>query len=126
MKDAATEYASIANKINDFEKSINQVVTSAEALATMVLKHVPDREEFQSRFEVERSRAWETLKVEFSEPLPENQTERYKQQTIRIARALDMTEDALVKVCGLPEADVRAKFDDIKPHINKAMHIMGK
>ena len=105
---------------------MNQVVVGAEALATMILKHVPDREEFQYRFEVERSRAWATLKEEFSEPLPENQTERYKQQAIRISQALDMAEDALVNTCGLPEADVREKFEDIKPHINKALLIMGK
>jgi len=124
LKDAAAEYASIADKINDFEKSMNQVVTSAETLAKMILEHVPNREEFQNRFEVERSHAWETLKEEFSEPLPEDQTERYKQQAIRVARALNMTENALVKVGGLPEADVRTEFDNTKPHIRKALLIM--
>jgi len=124
LNDAAAEYTLIADKINDFEKSMNQVVTNAETLAKMILKDVPNREELQNRFEVEGSRAWESLKEEFSEPLPEDQTERYKQQATRIARALDMTEDALVKVCGLPEADVRAEFDNIKPHISKTLLIM--
>ena len=123
LEDAAAEYASIADKIKDVEQSMAQVVTSAETLAKLILTYVPNREEFQDLFEVELSRAWETLKEEFSEPLPEDQTERYKQEAIRLARALNMTEVALGKICG---ADVRTEFDNIKPHIRKAMLIMSK
>ena len=46
-----------------------------------------------------------------------------------ISRALNKTEDALVNVCKyweIPEASVRTKFDDIKPHMNHYLLIVGK
>jgi len=125
LREAAADYAPIAYKINEFQETMNRVVTSAEAMAPLILQHV-DLEEFQNRLVAELSRGLEGLKEELSEPLPENQTERYHQQAIRFARALDIAEDELVNVCGfwkIPEADVRMKFGDIKPHLNHGLLI---
>jgi len=106
---------------------MSRVVNSAEAMGT-ILQDV-DLEEFQNIFEIELSRIFEELKKEFSEPLPEEQTERYRQLATTISQAVNGTEDALVNVCGffnIPEADVRAHYGDIKPHINHALLIVGK
>ena len=127
LKDAILEYPLIAEKIKELKEAMDHIVTNTEALAT-VLQHV-DLQEFQNQFEVERVRVFEQLKEEFSEPLPEDQTERYQQQKIRIARALDMIEDGLVVACHvfeIPEVDVRTKFNEIKPHILHFLLIIGK
>jgi len=120
LKDVPLELA------QQFQETMNQVVTGAEAMGAM-LQHV-DFEDFQKQFLVELSRDLEALKEEFSEPLPEDQTERYQQQALRFSRALDLSEEALVNVCGfwkVPEADVRKSFGDIKPHINHGLLIIA-
>ena len=107
---------------------MDYIVSKAEAMTTAILQHV-DLQEFQKQLQVKLAPAFEQLKQEFSEPLSEDQTERYQQQKIRIARALDMIEDAFVSACGIleiPEVDVRTKFDDIKPHVNHGLLIVGE
>jgi len=127
LKDVAVQYTSTAEKINELKETMSRVVSGAEGMRT-ILQDV-SLEEFSNRLEVELSRVFEVLKEEISEPLPEDQTERYRQQAIRISRGLDMIEEALVIVCRfskIPEADVRMKFGHIKPHINHALLIIGK
>lgn len=120
------QYASAAHKVNELKETMSRVVTSAEEMAK-ILQDV-DVQEFQNRFQVQVSSALEDLKKEFSEPLPEDQTQRYRQQEIRIVRTLDMIEDALVIVSGfwkIPEVDVRMKFGDIKPNLKCVILITG-
>ncbi|KAF8809013.1 hypothetical protein BYT27DRAFT_7163324 [Phlegmacium glaucopus] len=122
LNDAAVQYE---DKIKEIKEIMNRVVTSAEGMET-ILKDV-DLKEFQKLFEVKLSHAFEKLKKDFSEPLPEDQTERYRQQAATISQVLDTTEDTLVAVCALwniPEADVRTKFADIKSHMNHALLII--
>lgn len=127
MDDAATQYASLSNKIHEFKETVSRIATSAEEMGA-ILQDV-DLEQFQNRLEMELSRAWESLKEEFSEPLPEDQTKRYQQQAIVISRALEMIEDGLVDVCNIwkiPEAEVRTKFGDIRPHLNHGLLVIGE
>jgi len=45
-----------------------------------------------------------------------------------ISRALNKTEDALVRVCSfweIPETTVRTKFDDMKPHMNHFLLVVA-
>lgn len=123
MKDIPLESAQA------LQETINQVVTGTEGFVAMLrLQHV-DFEDFINQLQAELSRGFEGLKEEFSEPLPEDQTDRYQQQVLRVTRALDLGEDTLVKVCGfwkVPEPDVRTGFGNIKPHINHGLLIIGK
>ena len=88
-----------------------------------------DRKEFQDRLEIALSRVFEDLQNEFSEPLPEDKTERYKWQEIKISQAIEKIEGAIVDVCRtwkIPEDTVRADFGKIKPHLIHALLIVGK
>ena len=90
-----------------------------------------DSKEFQDRLEVALSKAFKELQNEFSEPLPEDKTERYKQQGpgIMITQFIEKIGDVIVDVCRIwkiPEDTVRADFDTIKPHLNRALLIVGK
>jgi len=126
LHDAATQIPSVSEKINEFKDTLSRIVVNAEGMGT-ILQDV-DLEEFQKRFELQLSSSWEALNQEFSEPLPDNQTERYQQQAIVISAALEMIEDSLVEVCQfwkIPEADVRTKFDDIKPHLNHGLLVIA-
>lgn len=126
LNDASAQYASASDKIEEFKESMSRLVTSAEGMGKVLMD--VDVEEFQSRFADELSRTFEELKEEFSEPLPEDQSERYRQQAAMVSQALNKTEDALVTVCGflnIPEAAVRMTFDDVKPHMNHSLLIVA-
>ena len=79
LKDAVAQYPSVADKINEFKKIMGQIVTGAEAMGTLLkdANVTMNLEEFQNQFEVALSFVLEELKEEFSEPLPEDRTERY-------------------------------------------------
>jgi hypothetical protein len=118
---------SISDTIVKFNGIMKGVMTDAEAMLKVL--HGLDLKDFEDRLRVELFQAFEELKEDFSEPLPENQTERYKQQKIMITHALEKAEDALVNVCGhweIPENTVRTNFDRIKPHIIYLLLIVGK
>ena len=131
MNDAVAQYPSAADKTNESKKIMGQVVTGAEEMSTLLkdANVTMNLEEFQNQFAVALSFVLEELKEEFSEPLPEDRTERYYQQAIMISQALSKTEDALVNVCKyweIPETPIRTKSDDIKPHMNHFLLIVGK
>ncbi|PPQ93785.1 hypothetical protein CVT25_013494, partial [Psilocybe cyanescens] len=68
------------------------------------------------------------LMEEFQEPLPEDQTERFKVREAGVTRALDMIEDALVLVYenwGITEFEARQKFSHVKPHIQHVILVIG-
>ena len=88
-----------------------------------------DPKEFQNRLESELSRVKQELQNEFSEPLPEDKTERYKRQETFITQAIEKMEDAIVNVCSnwkIPEDTVRADFGKVKPHLTHSLLIIGK
>jgi hypothetical protein len=85
--------------------------------------------DFQDKLEVALSRAFEELQNEISEPLPEDRTERCKHQETLISQAFQKIEDVVVNVCRtwkIPEDNVRAAFDKVKPHLIRALLIVGK
>ena len=103
---------------------VNRIITSAGAIVKTL--HTKG---FQDQFEVALSRAFKELQNEFSEPLPEDKTERYKWQETMITQALEKIEDAVVDVCRtlkIPEDTVRADFDKVKPHLTHTLLIFGK
>ena len=107
--------------------AVNQIIDSAGAIIK-TLQNI-DPKEFQDRLESELFRVKEELQKEFSEPLPEDKTERYKRQETIITQAIEKMEDAVVKVCSkwkIPEDTVRADFGKIKPHLNHSLLIIGK
>ena len=107
--------------------SVNQIVDSAGAIIK-TLQNI-DSKEFQDRLESELSRVKQELQNEFSEPLPEDKTERYKRQETIITQAIEKIEDAIVNVCSnwkIPEDTVRADFGKVKPHLTHFLLIIGK
>jgi SOS response regulatory protein OraA/RecX len=103
---------------------INRTITNAGAIVK-TLKKIDS----QDQLEVALSRVFKDLQNEFSEPLLEDKTERYKQQETLITRAFEKIEDAIVDVCRtweIPEDTVRADFDKVKPHLIHAPLIVGK
>ena len=115
-------------KIEDaLRADIIRIITSAEQIVES-LQNI-DPKEFQDGLELALSRAFKELKNEFSEPLPEDKTERYKRQETIISRAFEKIEDAIVNVCRtweIPEDTVRADFDKIKPHLIRTLLIVSK
>jgi hypothetical protein len=106
---------------------INRTITNAGAIVK-TLKNI-DTKEFQDQLEVALSRVFKELQNEFSEPLPEDKTERYKHQETLITQAFKKIEDATVDVCRtweIPENTVRADFDKVKTHLIHALLIVGK
>ena len=107
--------------------AVNHIIDSAGAIIK-TLQNI-DPKEFQDRLESELFRVKEELQNEFSEPLPEDKTERYKRQETIITQAIEKMEDAVVKVCRkwkIPEDTVRADFGKVKPHLNHSLLIIGK
>ena len=117
-------------KIENEEKlkaAVNRIVDSAGAIIK-TLQNI-DPKEFQDRLESELSRVKQELQNEFSEPLPEDKTERYKRQETIITQAIEKIEDAIVNVCSnwkIPEDTVRADFGKVKPHLTHSLLIIGK
>ncbi|KAF8813510.1 hypothetical protein BYT27DRAFT_7206858 [Phlegmacium glaucopus] len=93
--------------------------------AMLKTPHGIDLKEHQDQLAAEP----QELEKEYPKPLPENQTERYKQQKTMITHALDKCEDALVDVCGhwkIPGDTVRTNFGKIKPYIIHALLIIAR
>jgi hypothetical protein len=106
---------------------VNLIINNAGAIVK-TLKNI-DNKQFQDQLDVALSRVFEQLQTEFSEPLPEDRTERYKWQETVIIQAFEWIEDAFVNVSRtweIPEETVRADFDKVKPHLIRALLIVGK
>jgi hypothetical protein len=102
--------------IRDF--SIPTIITGPGSIVKTLQS--TDLKEFQDQLELALSRFFKELKKEFSEPLPEDKTEQYKQQETKIIQTLETIEDSLVYVCktwNIPEDTVRANLDKVKPHL---------
>ena len=108
-------------KIEELKEAVNQIVSSAGAIKT--LQNI-DLKKFKRL-----SRVFKTLQNEFSEPLPEDKTERYKRQETMMTQAFEKIVDTVVDVCrtwDIPEDTVRADFDKIKPHLIRTLLIASK
>ena len=71
----------------------------------------------------------EELKVEFSQPLPGNETARQADRDKIVSSALSKVEDAVVKVTalwGVSEDTSRAHFKEFEPHTKSVLFICGE
>lgn len=69
------------------------------------------------------------LKSEFQDPLPEDQTGRYRRREEAVGRALDLIEDSLVLMYGewgISEVEVREMFSYVKPEIRHVVLVIGE
>ena len=130
--------ASIATQIVDFKTAAQCVVDAAHELRptmdTDYLKRIEILETRQTLDEFIRilSTGIDTvikhMQVEFSEPLPENRTERYKSREVAVDYALNLIEDEYVNAYELydkSEDKAREKFGRVRPHIRSVVLIMG-
>lgn len=139
---------SLATQIDDFKTAIQHVLNAAQELRPTGphsflekrdgdLQHTFDSEdleinqtldEFIRSLNVGIDKAIKHIQVEFSEPLPENRTERYKSREVAVDYALQLIEDVYVKACkldGISEDQAREKFGGVRPHIRSVVLIMG-
>jgi DNA anti-recombination protein RmuC len=129
LDNAAATYASAAENIREFKATMEDVVASAIKFRDDVRREGIDLEELSEKFTAEMNTIMEELKAEFSEPLPDEMTPRQEQRDIMLSSALSKVEDALVKVnalWGVSEANSRAHFQEIKPHVKSVLVITGE
>ncbi|KAH9485000.1 hypothetical protein JR316_0001904 [Psilocybe cubensis] len=82
---------------------------------------------FYERLEEEVGKIIDQLMEEFQEPLPEDETERYKRRKAVVERGLDLTEGCLVVVygeLGISEVEARERFGHIKPKFERVLLII--
>jgi hypothetical protein len=132
----ADHNTSITDDIHNYKASWTQVVKTIGELRPgmnadsqlIEIRHLED-EDYAFFFNKNMEKVLKRLQAELKEPLPENQSERYKQREVVINLALNMTEDVLVEaydILDMPEEEVREKFGHVKPHIRQAILVMGK
>lgn len=127
IADITIQEMSILKIQETLKKAVDRTITSAGAMVK-TLQNI-DPKEFQDQLEDKLSSVFKVLQDEFSEPLPEDKTERYKRQETMITQAVEKIEDAVVDVCSnwkIPEDTARADFDKFKPHLNHTLLIVGK
>ncbi|KAF8200944.1 hypothetical protein BJ912DRAFT_921510 [Pholiota molesta] len=128
IESIADHNTSITDDIHNYKASWTQVVKTIGELRPgmnadsqlIEIRHLED-EDYAFFF----NKIWKRF---LNEPLPENQSERYKQREVVINLALNMTEDVLVEaydILDMPEEEVREKFGHVKPHIRQAILVMG-
>ncbi|KJA29012.1 hypothetical protein HYPSUDRAFT_33514 [Hypholoma sublateritium FD-334 SS-4] len=145
----ALKDASIATQIDNFKTAMQHVLNAAQELRPMDphsvlekrdgdLEYTFDVEDFEvnqtldefiRNLNVGVDNAIKRIQVEFSEPLPENRTERYKSREVAVDYALHLIEDVYVKACKLDnisEEQARVKFGGVRHHIRHVVLIMGK
>lgn len=132
----ANHNTSMTEDIHDFKAAWTQVVKTVGELrpgmntdSQLVEIHRLEDEEFAVFFSKNMEKVLKGLQAELEEPLPENQSERYKQREVVINLALNMTEGVLVEaynILDVPEEEVREKFGHVKPHIRQSILVMGK
>ncbi|KAF8964406.1 hypothetical protein BDZ97DRAFT_1816389 [Flammula alnicola] len=132
LEEEKIKYAAATDKIQEFQESMKSLVDSAAGLHigpnSALDKRTAALEDFTQKLSVEIDAVIEELRSELSEPLPEDQTERYKRREAVVDFALDKIEGALVKACGIlgiADAEAREKFSHVKPHIRHVVLVTG-
>ncbi|KAJ3504619.1 hypothetical protein NLJ89_g7844 [Agrocybe chaxingu] len=118
-------------KIQDFKVSVERLVNSTnvfdQARDVFAITGF-DMGEFTEKFSLEIERELEKLKIELQEPLPEDETECSRKREVAVTAVLDHIEGALVRVhrmYNVPELEVRASYDKVKPHIKHVVLVVG-
>ena len=119
--------------MEEFKSSVTDVVFKVQAMEydmhDDLEEHGISSDRILDMFSAQMASMFESLKAEFSEPLPEKQTAEYKDRAVMVARFLDMMEDEFVTVSALwhmSESDARRHFGNIKPALSSAILITGE
>lgn len=132
LEATALQFPSVTDRIAEFKNSVQDLVRSAEALEPAhgsLVARTNNFDEFFRRLSDKVNIILEELKVEFSEPLPEDRSEGYKKREEAVDRALDKLESAFVEVYGhwqVPEAEARERFSHVKPQIRRVVLLVGE
>ncbi|KAF8507295.1 hypothetical protein BU17DRAFT_16275, partial [Hysterangium stoloniferum] len=112
--------ASAADNIHQIMQNITDLVSNAAVLRDEIQSEIQKRnitiENISDMLSAELAVVFEQLQTEFTEPLPENKTERYKQRERMVSITMIKVEDAFV-ICAttwdVSENDARAQFQSI-------------
>jgi len=129
LHDAAIANAAAAGKLYDFKVTMAQVVSSTMELRAEVQAAAEARgltlENVSEGLSTELAAVLEELKAEFPAP---NDAENHEQRVEIVSRALEKVERSVVSVSvqsGVSEADARAHFKVIQPHVQHVLVITG-
>ncbi|TFK44810.1 hypothetical protein BDQ12DRAFT_36758 [Crucibulum laeve] len=132
LHDAANRYNVAAEKITEFKGEILQVVSNTQSLAkglsAALEEHGFTLDDISEKLSLEFALVMEEMKTELSEPLPEDQTDRYRVRATMISISLQKVENAFVKVmamCAISESDARSRFQELRPGIEHVLLITG-
>ncbi|KDR75786.1 hypothetical protein GALMADRAFT_502065 [Galerina marginata CBS 339.88] len=132
LQEKSREYSVAWDKIEEFKQSMKDLINSTEALQLHSPGALVERDFnytlFSEKLSTEIDVVIADLMLEFKEPPPENQTERYQRREAAVIKALEKMEDALVKVYSfwsVPELEARLKFAHVKPQIKHVVLVTG-
>ncbi|TFK44809.1 hypothetical protein BDQ12DRAFT_717958 [Crucibulum laeve] len=132
LHDAANHYSIAVEQISEFKEEMLRVVSNTqsftEELSTALEEHGLTLDDLSERFSHELTLVIEGLKVELSEPLPEDRNDRYRARAAMISISLLKVEDAFVKVvaiCAISESDARSRFQELRPGVERVLLITG-
>ncbi|KAF8517715.1 hypothetical protein BU17DRAFT_91581 [Hysterangium stoloniferum] len=132
LEDASNTFSTASEKIHEFKSTIADIVSKTETLRNEVqneiAKHNLTIEDISHKLSAELATVFEELKTEFSEPLPENKTERYKQRETMISSAMSKIENAFVNCAAtwdMSEDNARVRFQTISPQVQKIVLVAG-
>jgi hypothetical protein len=125
--------ATASEKILELRHTVTDIVAQTEALRHEVEEEIKKNnltlEDISGRLSDELTLVFKELETEFSEPLPENKTERYKWRETIVSSAMSKIEDAFVKVAAtweMSEDKARTSFRTISPHVQTVVLVAGK
>lgn len=138
LASASRTYSDVADQILDFKDVMGHVVDAAAQMRNFDSQHHLERrdtsiqfdyEAFYDKFSAKADMIIQQFLKEFKEPLPENQTERYRKTEEVVSWLLDKLQNAFVEVYatfGVSEDHTRERFGHLKPHIKSAVMITGQ
>jgi aspartate aminotransferase-like enzyme len=119
-----------AERLQDFKDTMAHVVSSTRKLRDKVQKGAEARgltlENVSEMLSTEMANVLAELKAEFPSP---DDADHHKQRVEMVSRGLSKTEESVVRVsmqCGVSEADARIHFQNIKPHIQNVIVVVGE
>jgi hypothetical protein len=129
IEKAAATYTVVGDKINDFKTTMVHLVATTTEIAEKMRSVGVDLEKLSEKLAVELDTALEELKVEFSQPLPEDETPSQATRDKMVTSALSKVEDAIVRVTavwGVSEDTSRTHFKELEPHVKSVLFICGE
>ncbi|KAF5321527.1 hypothetical protein D9619_001871 [Psilocybe cf. subviscida] len=119
------EIAEFTNAVQAMAKSVSEMhnIANSRGAITIDLDHV------SSALSLKVDEIIQQLVTEFSEPHPEDKSERYKMVEQAVVLALDKVEHAVVTIyvgLGIPESEAREMFAHVQPHIKHVVLVLYK